>query len=476
MTDDGLPLVCRIPESHSPTQALRALADWPGLLALFSAGRDPDVARWSFLTADPVRTWALPHAELGVDPFAELKTLWREWPASPLAEGPPFQGGFAGLLGYELGRAWEKYPLARHDEFRIPDMLVGWYDWVLAWDHRRHEAWLVTQGYPEREPASRRRRAEERRDEVLAALKQEAHLATHPSPPAGSMNFLAERYPVPGHPDLFSNFTRPGYLDAVARVVDYIHAGDIFQANMTQRLLHPTVSEPLALFEQLLRDNPAPFAGLMRHDDWSIISASPERFLKIDGNAVETRPIKGTRRRRRRPEADLFTRDELRESLKDRAENVMIVDLLRNDLSRTCLPGSVSVSQLCRVETYATVQHLVSEIHGRLRPEVTPWDVLATAWPGGSISGAPKIRALEIIAELEPTKRGPYTGSLFYLGPDGRLDSNLLIRTFVERHGWLQLGVGGGIVAASQPAAEYDETLHKAAGMLRALASLKADV
>jgi para-aminobenzoate synthetase component 1 len=258
-------------------------------------------------------------------------------------------------------------------------------------------------------------------------------------------------------------------LRCVERVIEYIRAGDIFQANLTQRLLFPAERDSISLFERLRKVNPAPFAGLMQWDDWAVVSASPERFLRVEGRDVETRPIKGTRRRNRGPEADLFTRDELRESEKDQAENVMIVDLLRNDLSRVCQAGSIRVPQLCGVETYETVQHLVSEVRGRLRQDQDVWDLFRATWPGGSITGAPKVRAMQIIAELEPTVRGPYCGSLFYVGANGQADSNLLIRTFVQRSGWLQCGVGGGIVAQSNPAAEYEETLIKAAGMVKAL-------
>ncbi|MFO0918713.1 MAG: anthranilate synthase component I family protein [Planctomycetaceae bacterium] len=219
----------------------------------------------------------------------------------------------------------------------------------------------------------------------------------------------------------------------------------------------------------LHRVNPAPFAGLFLGKDWAVISASPERFLRVEDRDVETRPIKGTRRRPHGAEADLFLQDELRASEKDTAENVMIVDLLRNDLSRVCLPGTIRVPRLCTVESYRTVQHLVSEVRGQLRPGRSAWDLFRATFPGGSITGAPKVRAMEIIAELEPTARGPYTGSLFYVGFDGAVDSNLLIRTFAWRRGWLQCGVGGGIVAQSDPVAEYEETLHKAAGMLQAL-------
>jgi para-aminobenzoate synthetase component 1 len=202
-----------------------------------------------------------------------------------------------------------------------------------------------------------------------------------------------------------------------------------------------------------------------------VVSASPERFVSVRAGDVETRPIKGTRKRKTIPEADLFTRDELRESLKDQAENVMIVDLLRNDLSRVCAPLSIRVPNLCAVESYETVQHLVSEIRGRLDQGWNAWDLLQVVFPGGSVTGAPKIRSMEIIAELEPTVRGVYCGSLFYVGFDETADSNILIRTFTCRRGWVQCPVGGGIVAGSDPAEEYDETMHKAEGMLRALKS-----
>jgi para-aminobenzoate synthetase component 1 len=279
------------------------------------------------------------------------------------------------------------------------------------------------------------------------------------------------RAAVPGWPGWSSNFTRDAYLRAVERAISYIHAGDIFQVNLSQRLTARAEAAPLELYRQLRAWNPAPFSGYVAGPDWAILSASPERFLSLVRDEVETRPIKGTRRRRPIPEADLFTRDELRESEKDRAENLMIVDLLRNDLSRVCRPGSVRVPQLCAVECYETVQHLVSEVRARLKPGTTAWELFPAAFPGGSITGAPKVRAMEIIAELEPAPRGPYCGSLLAIGFDGSLDSNILIRTFVVGGGRIVCNVGGGIVAQSDPEQEYEETLHKAEGMLRAAAA-----
>jgi para-aminobenzoate synthetase component 1 len=280
---------------------------------------------------------------------------------------------------------------------------------------------------------------------------------------------LAPQFPLPGREGVSSNFDRSGYLAAVRRAVEYIHAGDCFQVNLSQRLLHPATLPPLELYGRLRECNPAPFAGFLDLGDFAVASASPERFVRVAHGEVETRPIKGTRPRGRTPAEDQRLVDELRASPKDLAENVMIVDLLRNDLGRVCEYGSVRVTRVCEVETFPFVHHLVSEVRGKLRPDRTPMDLLKAAFPGGSVTGAPKVRAMEIIAELEPTARGPYCGSLGYVGFDGTADANILIRTFTIGRGWMQFPVGGGIVADSDPAREYEETLHKAAGLLRAL-------
>jgi para-aminobenzoate synthetase component 1 len=267
-----------------------------------------------------------------------------------------------------------------------------------------------------------------------------------------------------------SNFDRRGYLRAVRRAIDYVHAGDCFQVNLAQRLLCPARLPPLELYRRLRQRNPAPFAGYLDLGDFVIASASPERFVRTLDGRVQTRPIKGTRPRGATPEEDQMRAAELLASAKDRAENVMIVDLMRNDLGRVCRFGSVRVEALCRLESYRTVHHLVSEVRGTLRPGLGPVDLLRAAFPGGSVTGAPKVRAMEIIAELEPVARGPYCGSLGYVGFDGAMDTSILIRTFTAGKGWVQFPVGGGIVADSDPESEYAETLHKAEGLLRALA------
>ncbi len=446
--------------------ALAAVGDWPGVVLFDSARTSDELGRWSFLSADPFRWFEIPADVDAAAPFDELRSAMREFEVERKPEMPPFIGGCAGILSYELGRCFERLPKPLHNAFQFPLMAVGLYDWVLAWDHVQRRCWLISHSFPATGGA-RASRAVERADEIERRLRQPS--PTVPRKTAMKQTQHVGRHPLPHIEGLLSNFSREEYLRAVERVIEYIAAGDIFQANLSQRLLYPAMMSPIELYRKLRACNPAPFAGCLIHDDWAVLSASPERFLKLEGRTVETRPIKGTRRRRNQAELDLLTRDELRESPKDRAENVMIVDLLRNDLSRVCSPRSISVPRLCEVEVYETVQHLVSVVRGELAEGKDFWDLLSATFPGGSITGAPKIRAMEVICELEQTARGPYCGNLFYLGYDGRADSNILIRTFLMRHGWLECGVGGGIVIDSNPSNEYEETLDKAAGMLRAL-------
>ncbi|MEX0610817.1 MAG: anthranilate synthase component I family protein, partial [Pirellulales bacterium] len=392
---------------------------------------------------------------------------------NPKSDLPPFQGGWAGMFGYELACSLEAVPAAGIDEFQLPALAIGLYDVVVAFDHERQAAWLISQGFPETDAQARRERAADRLAQFGELLKADrSPIANNKAPRSSPLPAaaLAPQFSFAGWMELTSNFSAEAYRKAVRRAIDYIYAGDVFQVNLSQRVLHPVRMASVDLYCRLRERNPAPFAGYLDGGDWQIASASPERFIQVADGHVETRPIKGTRGRSLRPEADLFAGDELRASEKDRAENVMIVDLMRNDLSRTCRPESVLVSQLCGLETYEYVQHLVSVVEGKLRDGCTPIDLLRTSFPGGSVTGAPKIRAMEIIAELEPTVRGAYCGCLGYIGLDGRMDTSILIRTVTAAQGWWQLPVGGGIVAQSNPADEYEETWHKATGMLRALA------
>jgi para-aminobenzoate synthetase component I len=473
-TASALPLVEELTPTPDPWAVARRLAHLPHLLFLDSADRHPDRGRYSFVTADPA-DWLVDSTRDPTypDPFAELNRRLAAFPVPTLPGMPPFQGGVAGLFGYGLQHAIERIGRPRFDEFRVPDLAVGVYDWVIAWDHQQDQAWVISTGFPEG-----RERAAVRLREVGNWIGGDGPLVCPTIPPGGRgwtdqrsvpTESLAPQYPLPGHPRVTSTFDRDGYLAAVRRAVEYVHAGDCFQANLSQRLLARQTEHPLDLYGRLRERNPAPFGGYFDLGEYQIASASPERFLRVTDGEVETRPIKGTRPRGKTPAEERERVAELAASAKDRAENVMIVDLLRNDLGRVCAYGSVRVPRVCEVETFRYVHHLVSEVRGRLAAGRTPADLLRACFPGGSVTGAPKVRAMQIIAELEPTARGPYCGSLGYLGFDGAMDTNILIRTFTAGRGWVQFPVGGGVVADSDPEREYEETLHKAEGLLRAL-------
>jgi len=465
-------LVRELHPPPEPEQAFRRLSRLRNCLFLDSALRDPQLGRYSFLTADPFDFLEI--ARTDWQGWVRFDSLVQRFSTPTIPDVPPFQGGAAGLLSYDLCRALERVPSPQFDEFQLPTLAFGLYDVVLAFDHAQRRAWLVSQGFPETDPLQRRRRAEARLQQFerwLAVAECDESSPQTPTLPGSQLpaSVLAPQFPVSLTGGLTSNFSREQYLAAVRRAVEYIHAGDVFQVNLSQRLLIPAADESVALYLRLRERNPATFAGYFDLGAFQIVSASPERFLRVYQRHVEARPIKGTRQRTARAEADLFAGEELLQSEKDRAENVMIVDLLRNDLSRVCQPESVQVTQLCELEVYQYVQHLVSAIVGELDAQHTVLDLIRAAFPGGSITGAPKVRAMEIISELEPTARGAYCGSLGYIGFDGSLDLSILIRTITAGRGWWQLPVGGGIVAQSEPAQEYAETWHKAAGMLQAL-------
>ena len=471
--------LCPAPDVASCFQRYREL---PYCLLLDSALRNPELGRYSFLMADP---FAVKRVEATApsqqqDPFAAIAAQLAQYVSPTLPELPPFQGGLAGLLSYELGRDFETLPAPEFDSQVCPRILLGSYDVVLAWDHVQNRAWLISQGWPECDPTQRETRARARLalfERLLAtSLNQVAAVSKAwpvqlpPQSDNTTRSHSLSRPRVATHMSgVTSNFTRAEYEMAVERVREYIRAGDVFQVNLAQCLTVAQHEPAWETYLQLRQRNPATFGGYFDAGDWQLLSASPERFLRVQDRAVETRPIKGTRPRTAWPEANLFHGDDLLASEKDRAENIMIVDLLRNDLSRVCDPDSVQVPELCRLELYEYVQHLVSVVRGRLAEGQSAWDLIRAAWPGGSITGAPKLRAMQIITELERLARGPYCGSLVYHGFDGAVDSNLLIRTILVADGQCSFSVGGGITLASEPAHEYAETWHKAAGLLMAL-------
>ncbi len=450
-----------------PLAAFGALRRWPCPVLLDSARPGDSLGRWSYVAADPYLLLTSKDGRITLgertftgDPFAVLQRGLAHYRRAHDPDLPvPFQTGAIGWLGYDLAHHLERLPHPPTDDLAFPDLMLGFYDTVVAFDLHRRRAWALSSGCPETSPEAALHRRRLRLTELLGRLDAAA------AGPAASPDDTA------GEVAVAANFTRGAYEASVRRVIDYILAGDIFQANLSQRFLAelPDGLDPFGLYLRLRQRNPAPFAAFLDFGDVAIASASPERFLELHGSRVETRPIKGTRPRGGTAGEDARLGRELLASEKDRAENVMIVDLLRNDLSRVCRDHTVRAPEICRLESFATVHHLVSTVTGELKPGLDAVDLLRATFPGGSITGAPKIRAMEIIAELEPTRRGPYCGAIGWLGFDGWMDTSITIRTFAIKGRRVAFQAGGGIVADSEPAAEYDETLAKAGALLAAL-------
>ena len=382
------------------------------------------------------------------DPFALLQEELGA--VRPGIEGVPFVGGAVGYFGYDLARRIERIPTLAQDAEQIPDMAVGIYDWALVVDHQAQRSRVVA--------------ADPARLREGVGLVESAIADRRAGPPRAPFRVLDR---------VRSNLSHAQYLDAIGRIKHYLREGDCYQVNFAQRFSAPAEGDPWQAYQGLRQINPAPFGAYLDTPGCRVLCSSPERFLRVRGRDVETKPIKGTAPRGRDPIEDLMLADALRTSPKDRAENVMIVDLLRNDLGKVCAIGSVHVPRLFALERYARVHHLVSTVRGRLAEGRTALDLLRACFPGGSITGAPKVRAMEIIEELEPHRRGVYCGAIGYIGFDGAMDTNIAIRTLVHSDGIIRLWAGGGIVADSDPESEYRESYHKAAALLDLLEGLQ---
>lgn len=440
------------PENLLPETLFSAWESKPYSLFFDSADRDHELGRYSFLCFLPLETIEAKNGKITItnrdgqkrieaNPFTVLQDRINHYGVGKRINEafPPFQGGAAGYFGYDLARDLESLPALTNDE-GVPDMAVGIYDQLCAFDHEQGKAWYITY-------ADTPERARKRYDVFLSvSVIQDA-----PSAPLSGWRRTLDR---------------DDYEARIQRVIDYIYAGDIFQANLSQRF-ETTIAPDFSAYGHYLglrEANPAPFGGFMNFGSIKLASASPERFITHHGRIAETRPIKGTIKRYADPQHDDDQKEMLGSSEKDKAENVMIVDLLRNDLSKVCEDHSVRVTRLNHLESFAHVHHLVSTVEGVLRADKSAVTLLESCFPGGSITGAPKVRAMEIIEELEETRRGPYCGSMGYIGFDGTMDTNIIIRTLVYNSNTVSLNVGGGITAASDPATEYMETLHKALG------------
>jgi len=454
----ALPAPRRLEVEYWPDTALRVqrLAARPWFAFLDSCRFAPGSGRYDIVAWDPAQclrtTAALTTLDAGGtqrqvrdDPFAVLRAA-----LGPTVEtfDLPFCGGAIGAFSYDLARRWYDLPARAARDIALPEMAVGIYDRALVVDHEAQRAWFVHRG--------------------LHAEEIEQALALIAVPRTLTPAVLGPRFMVNStvSPDL--SFAE--YAASFARIKRYLTDGDCYQVNYTQRFSARAQGDPYDAYLRLRRLNAAPFAAFLRLPEAAILSSSPERFIEVRGSAIETRPIKGTRPRGADAASDSALAADLAASAKDRAENVMIVDLLRNDLGKSCEVGSVTVPHLCAVESYARVHHLVSSVRGELRAEVDALQALRGCFPGGSITGAPKLRAMQIIEELEPTRRGIYCGAVGYLSLDGQMDTNIAIRTLLFQDERLYCWAGGGIVMDSELEAEYQESLDKAAALLNVFA------
>jgi para-aminobenzoate synthetase component 1 len=453
----------------APIDAAEVFRDLPCLAVLESA-RPGRRGRWSYLTADPRAVLEVPADAIDRpgDPFAEARRQLRrlaDRPASAVAQRsasaiPPFVGGLVGYLAYDLGAAFEPRTFQATDDQGLPLMRLGLHDWVIAWDRATGRAWLGGRAL-DGDGRGLGRRLAGIRERLQGTIASDARSRRDPDP--GDLRFV-------------SSLDRRAFEARVEAIRAAIAAGEIYQANLSRRLEAPFGEDSWPLFRRLRTGDPALFAAYLdlgadvEGRPRAIASASPEPFLAVDtAGRVVSDPIKGTRPRGRSRAEDRALARELLASVKDRAENTMIVDVLRNDIGRVSRPGSVRVPRLCRLERTAAVQHLVSTVTGRLAPGRDPFDLLSAAFPGGSITGAPKLRAMEILERLETVRRGPYTGALGWIGPDGAMATSVIIRTFVADGRRLSLNVGGGITWRSDPAEEWAETVAKARGPLDAI-------
>jgi len=465
-----------LPSFIEPVEALLRVRRRRHPVLLLSGLEEHPASRHSILAWDPLVVVALRGGEATIarvaegeerierravrDPFDFLRTIAPAGAVQRGAPGVPFSGGAIGYLGYGLRRAVERLPPAPRDPLGQPDAWFGLYDRALVFDHREKRVVLVSTGLG----ASGEREREKRAAAGIADMRRAMSGPAGPGPGREVARRTARL-----------RTSRGAYLTAVARALEYIACGDLYQVNLSHRIECPFDGDPADLFADLARCNPAPFAAYLDAGDFQVVSASPERFVALSGSRVSSSPIKGTRPRGSTPEEDLRLSRELSESAKDRAENVMIADLVRNDLGRVCETGSVRVERLCALESFATVHHLVSSVSGGLRPDADRMDLLRALFPGGSMTGAPKVRAMEIIDELEGEERGIYSGGIGYLSLDGSMDFNIVIRTLVCASGLAHLRVGGAVVADSRPEQEHRETLDKARALLDALGARLVD-
>lgn len=470
-----IPIFRKIPlRKIDPFDLYQRLARWCQAVLLESIKGPDQVARYSFIAADPFLTLEAKgtriqisegpdHLLLEGHPIKLLSSLLTRFHVSRLPELPPFFGGAAGFFGYDFVHLFEKLPRTALDDLNMPDLYLGFFETVLAIDHVEQSLYLIFCPNRERFLESDRLRLYSQGVDKLNEI--ESWLASPPPPPS-QIPFGSPR----NIPSFHASLSRDEYIERVRRCQAYISQGDIFQANLSLRLSTPLGScSPVALYSLLRKVNPAPFAALMNVGDAQILSSSPERLVRVEGRQIETRPIAGTRPRGKDLSEDHRLTVDLLTHHKERAEHLMLVDLERNDLGRVCEYGTLKVDEFMVTERYSHVMHIVSNIRGILKEELDCLDVLRAVFPGGTITGVPKIRCMEIIDELEPVRRGPYTGSIGYISFAGDMDLNIIIRSILMKNGMAHVYAGAGIVADSRPDQEYQECLYKAEALLKAI-------
>jgi anthranilate/para-aminobenzoate synthase component I len=442
---------------------------------LFESIKGPEkIARFSFIGFEPVLRIRIKNGIIEIDRTGEdsqrkrfsgpsvLREILDSYRQAPVSMLPPFQGGMAGLLSYDFVHYLERLPRTTIDDLRIPDADLFLIDRLIAFDHLKGKAWaIVCPGLrgSNNDPSEIFNEAEYHLERICRIARTTLERGSSPDPvnPVHRIEVIHE-------------MGKRDYMDMVKRAKEYIAAGDIFQANLSQRVsAYINYADPWNLYKVLSSINPSPFAGYIDFGDYYIVSSSPERLVRIKDGLIETRPIAGTRPRGRNLKEDEEMRDELLLNEKERAEHIMLIDLERNDIGRVSDYGTVKVDEMMITEDYSHVIHIVSNIRGLLARGKTPFDVIRAVFPGGTITGVPKVRCMEIIDELEPVQRGPYTGSMGYIGFSGNMDMNIIIRTFVIKDRMAYVQAGAGIVADSDPEREYFETLKKAEALIKTL-------
>ena len=449
---------------ETPVSAYIKVARPPYSFLLESVAGGERLGRYSFIGTEPYRVvkTGLGQERGEIDPLIPVQEEMAQYRLIPIDGLPRFHGGGVGYLAYDAIRYFEpRVPPMPADPQGLPESVFMFADTLLVFDHLRHDIKVVSHIRLDGDVAAAYAAATAKIDQLVARLAAPLDLP-------GDIADAAAASSAPS-PAVESNFTPPQYERAVAQCVEYIYAGDVIQVVNSQRFSRRTAAHPFQVYRALRSVNPSPYMYYLNLDDFHIVGAAIETVAKVEEGIVATHPIAGTRPRGKTAEEDAALESELKNSEKQRAEHIMLVDLGRNDIGRVSVPGSVAVTQLMDVERFSHVMHLVSHVEGRLRPELTPYDALRSCFPAGTVSGAPKIRAMEIIAEIEGEKRGPYGGAVGYFSFSGNMDTALVLRTGIYKDGIMYIQAGGGVVADSNAEDEYMETRHKAGALLRAI-------